>query len=383
MLAVTENNKSDNEKIVAENCKGIRALAEASPGPVLVFKQNDMSLLYANEKFRDDFDIESDQVEIRPERIYWQLLMDLRQGDGIRQEMHIRVADDSSLCLVLNAVSLSDENTDLVFTHVERAEQRDDAGTSKSSADAIQNISNLMIALSARVENLSEVLEGKGDSISGEPLGALGASATKEELAAKVSLLDRELGDFRSARSNCREWIARISDGLNDVDNVLRLHMDSGYRTCSETTDVAAMFEHAVGSSADMLKEWGITTEIVVDGSPRACLPGYVLVAVVANLVKNAAQVMFNHMTFQPSIKLRAAYVNPKLIQIEVEDNGPGIPESRKDKIFDRGFTTNLKAQGNGLAFCREAMTEIGGRIELGAPTDHAGSIFRLSVPLS
>jgi signal transduction histidine kinase/ActR/RegA family two-component response regulator len=52
-------------------------------------------------------------------------------------------------------------------------------------------------------------------------------------------------------------------------------------------------------------------------------------------------------------------------VQIEIEDQGGGIPEYIRDKIFDICFTTKAGGSGIGLATTKSIMDQHGGRIEV------------------
>ena len=68
--------------------------------------------------------------------------------------------------------------------------------------------------------------------------------------------------------------------------------------------------------------------------------------------------------------------------QILVEDNGPGIPESVRERLFESFFTTKQEGLGMGLSICRSIVESLGGRISaenLGG----GGARFRVSLPLS
>jgi len=51
---------------------------------------------------------------------------------------------------------------------------------------------------------------------------------------------------------------------------------------------------------------------------------------------------------YQPKLTIRTKSENGK-VHIEIEDNGPGIPDDIKDKILQPFFTTKKGTQGTGL----------------------------------
>lgn len=67
---------------------------------------------------------------------------------------------------------------------------------------------------------------------------------------------------------------------------------------------------------------------------------------VLLNLLKNAAQALAN--TPQPAIILRARRKSQH-VEIQVEDNGPGMDESTRQRIFEPFFTTKPLGDGTGL----------------------------------
>lgn len=370
---------------VIQHTEGVQALADMNPGPVLVFRQNDLSLIYANKMFRDIDGVDSKYNEFRPEREHWEGLMDLRQGDGIRRKMNIRVADGSSLCFNLAAVAFAHDDLDIVIAYIEAPESASvrTSDINDSARDTLHSISNLMIVLMARMDNLSKIIREKPSEKTRELLTTIGHAEKMCDVTIQASLLEREVDELLTTRSICNEWVERISDGLQDVSNILLAHVDRNYRTSPTETDLEDLLSRAIDASEAELKEWRIETNIDVSSAENVRLPKNVMVPVLSNLVKNAAQVMFNHFTFKPLIKLSVKHLNPQMVIIEIEDNGPGVPESQRERIFERGFTTKLKGQGAGLAFCKQAIAEIGGSIEVDSPVEHMGTIFRITIPVS
>jgi signal transduction histidine kinase len=62
---------------------------------------------------------------------------------------------------------------------------------------------------------------------------------------------------------------------------------------------------------------------------------------------------------------------------IQVEDNGPGIPEDVQEKIFVPFFTTKEDGSGIGLSLSRQIMRLHGGRLSVRSE-EGEGAVFTL-----
>ena len=75
-------------------------------------------------------------------------------------------------------------------------------------------------------------------------------------------------------------------------------------------------------------------------------------------------------------------------IQLSVQDDGPGIPEANRERIFQKfaqlrdAGAPKVRSSGLGLAFCRVAVESHGGRIWVES-TLGEGSTFHLILPLT
>jgi signal transduction histidine kinase len=74
----------------------------------------------------------------------------------------------------------------------------------------------------------------------------------------------------------------------------------------------------------------------------------------------------------------------PECVEIEVEDDGSGIPEAMRTAIFDRGvrLDTEKPGTGLGLAIVRDVAEIYGGSITLEESEDLGGLLARLKLPL-
>src|SRR5690606_39781859 len=87
----------------------------------------------------------------------------------------------------------------------------------------------------------------------------------------------------------------------------------------------------------------------------------------------------FRRVLFRSNIILR--YTDADSVEILVQDNGFGIPQDVIPKIFKPNFTTKSSGTGLGLAFVKQTVTGIGGKIEFMTQTN-IGTTFVLTLPI-
>ena len=65
-----------------------------------------------------------------------------------------------------------------------------------------------------------------------------------------------------------------------------------------------------------------------------------------------------------PRIDLSVIHTGSSL-QINVNDNGPGIPADQLEKVFEPRFTTKGSGTGLGLTIARSIVDQLNGRLEV------------------
>jgi len=96
------------------------------------------------------------------------------------------------------------------------------------------------------------------------------------------------------------------------------------------------------------------------------------------NLLKNAIEAIAENKDGVITIHCE---VYQEKIEIHFEDNGAGIPEDLRGKIFTPNFTTKSSGTGLGLAFVKQAIENMGGNIYFTTTID-VGTTFHISLPL-
>ncbi len=106
---------------------------------------------------------------------------------------------------------------------------------------------------------------------------------------------------------------------------------------------------------------------------------------VILNLLSNAIDFTPDKGKIELTTKKIMEYSKPETVQIEIKDNGHGIPQAIIDKIFDPYFTTRHKSSmhkgtGLGLFIAHKNMQDHGGVIEVKSKVDE-GTTFTLTFP--
>jgi signal transduction histidine kinase len=70
------------------------------------------------------------------------------------------------------------------------------------------------------------------------------------------------------------------------------------------------------------------------------------------------------------------------MVQVDVVDDGPGVPPDVVDRVFSPFFTTKPQGTGLGLAIVRKIINAHDGRIDMNAPHG-GGTQFRVTLPVS
>ncbi len=103
------------------------------------------------------------------------------------------------------------------------------------------------------------------------------------------------------------------------------------------------------------------------------------LIRVVTNLIKNSMQAIQQNRPENPRIDVRV-YAENNWAYITVEDNGMGISEENRDKVFEPKFTTKSSGMGLGLAMVKNIMETYGGNISFESIVGK-GTKFKVAIP--
>lgn len=103
---------------------------------------------------------------------------------------------------------------------------------------------------------------------------------------------------------------------------------------------------------------------------------------VLVNILRNSVDVLRNAEAVSRQITLRSRKLSENMIEIEIADTGPGIPESVLEHLFSR-FTTTKGEKGGmgiGLSISKRIIEAHGGELTAGNRPE-GGAYFRFTIP--
>lgn len=181
-----------------------------------------------------------------------------------------------------------------------------------------------------------------------------------------------------SAARNLDLAVSHIADLVSSLRSSMR-PLDADY----VHTDVAETLDDALRIVGHRLR--GLTVERAVDeGLPDVMAHPGQLTQVWINLLTNSADVLTGPQApADPRVEVRAAVTGTGGVVVAVVDNGPGVPEDVRNRIFEPRFTTKSGrirfGLGLGLGISRRIVQDHEGVIELDTRPGHTE--FRVILP--
>ncbi len=253
----------------------------------------------------------------------------------------------------------------------------DEFGAGKLSARARMPRSASIYPLAERIDHMADRIEEL--LVSQKNL----LHSVSHELRTPIARLEfaLELLDAKTEDPGQRKRIAAMEGDVRELNDLVNELLDMA-RLCSEqalrreTVDVAGLLAAAAASlppGAPML-----TVEASADGGTIEADPR-LLGRALSNLLRNAQKYA------GATIRLSARREAGKLV-IAVEDDGPGIPEEERERVFepfyrlDRSRDRATGGFGLGLSIARKAVLLHGGNVTV-ETSALGGASFKVTLP--
>jgi two-component system NtrC family sensor kinase len=182
----------------------------------------------------------------------------------------------------------------------------------------------------------------------------------------------------------CAERLEMVNDILNQAERAREVvhHLLAFSRTRKTTSleqlDLTALIRQTLVFLKNQIRINQVSvqtkmpdTPILINGNPNQ------LQQVFVNIILNAIQSMGPGGLL--TIKIKTVAGNKA--QVQISDNGPGIPEEVKTRIFDPFFTTKSEGTGLGLSVSNSIIEDHNGKISLESEQGQ-GTSFYVDLPI-
>ncbi len=264
---------------------------------------------------------------------------------------------------------------------------RDEAGRPRRMFGIVQDITERRhaeealrdvqadLARVARLTTLGELAASLAHEIN-QPLAAIATSSN-----ACLRWLNRDQPDLASAR-DAASRVVRDAHRAGDVIRSLRsLTRKSGPQLTRLDIRDAIKEVLALTRGESQRQSVVLHTNLAAEGWP--VLGDRVqLQQVLLNLIMNAIQAMAAVNDRRRELTVTVARAEPDLVQVWVEDTGPGLDPAIESRIFDPFFTTKSDGLGMGLSICRSIIEAHGGQLRGSSRAPH-GAAFHFTIPVA
>ena len=218
--------------------------------------------------------------------------------------------------------------------------------------------------------------------------------ANIEALSGQMRLIEEKLKDLPAGTSKrlglpdiLFEATAILQESKEGMARIHRIVRDLGSFSHADNDSTSSVnVNSAVESALTMLRN-ELKYRAHVERDLRATQPVRANLArlgqVFLNLIMNAAQALDETRINRNIVTVRS-YERDGFVVVEVQDNGPGIPDDVLPRIFDSFFTTKARGVGTGLGLpiSQGIVRSLGGDVTVESRHGE-GSTFRVRLPAS
>jgi two-component system sensor histidine kinase KdpD len=204
----------------------------------------------------------------------------------------------------------------------------------------------------------------------------LGAVSSLRSFPERYSATEREdlLATLQDEAERLNRFVANLLDMTRLESGAIELNL--------ELIDVAEIVGSALQRAGNVLT--GHRVEVDIEPHlPMLRLDAVLFEQVLFNLLDNAAK----YSPVGSRIDMRASR-DGELVEIEVVDEGPGIPPADFERIFDKFYRVQAEDRrragtGLGLAICRGFVEALGGWIVARNRRDRSGAVLTIRMPVT
>ncbi|MDB5882801.1 MAG: histidine kinase [Ramlibacter sp.] len=323
----------------------------------------------------------------------------IERPDGERRWVRVRGfqvrdAEDKLIChagIVTDTTERKLAHAELDATHKQLMEASRRAGMAEIATNVLHNVGNILnsvtvsagLARSALGTSQAQGLR-RAVQMLDEHAGDLGSFLTQDDkgrmLPGYLSDISKALLQEQQEMSEELEHLTRSIDHIREVVTTQQSY--AGKAGLVAPARIGDLVEDALRINGDALERDGVTVIREIGAVPRARLDRSRILQILVNLIGNAREALQEMPPESRRVTVSAEVADGGRLRICVKDEGEGISEDVRTRIFAHGFTTRKHGHGFGLHSCVQAAGEMGGSLTVRSDGPGKGATFILEVPL-
>ena len=240
--------------------------------------------------------------------------------------------------------------------------------------DLIQDVDSTRIELEKSRETL---LQSEKLALVGKLAAGMAHSIRNPFTSVKMRLFS--LSRTLELTDTQQDDLAVISDEIRHIDTIVQnfLEFSRPPKLQFQHISPSLVVDQVLQLLSHRLKSYDVEVAVIREALlPEIEADPEQLKEVLVNLIVNACEAM------EQSGSIEIVERNgDKVVYIEVRDNGPGIPVTLKDKIFQPFFTTKEDGTGLGLSIATRIIEEHRGHLSVSSD-EYRGTVFTIILPL-
>lgn len=268
--------------------------------------------------------------------------------------------------------------------------------TTHAADDAPLEEGNEVKALSRKVHHLIEdvgrtklTLERSREHlVQAEKLAMIGKLAAGVAHSVRNPLTSVKMRLFSMERTldltgTQKEDFEVISEEVEQIESIVRnfLEFSRAPKLKMQLVSPSDVVDMALELLSYRLESFDVEIQLEREGPlPKTSLDPEQLKEVLVNLIINACEAMGIGGRIVIKELIRTGGELGRWVIISVSDNGPGVPESEMDKVFEPFFSTKEEGTGLGLSIASRIVEEHGGRLFVES-VEGLGATFVITLP--
>lgn len=288
--------------------------------------------------------------------------------------------------------ALKETEAELAAAHQRIVETSRIAGMAEVASDVLHNVGNVLNSVNVSCSlAIDRVKASKASSLSKmatlleENSNRLGEFFANDPRAQQIPRFVSALADhFTNEQLHLTQELEQLLKHVEHIKQIVA--MQQSYAKVAgvvETIDPTLLVEDAVQINGAALARHDIQLQREFEQVPPIETERHRVLQILVNLIRNAKYAMDDSGRSEKLLKIKVRSNGSESVEIQVIDNGVGIPRENLTRIFGHGFTTRRNGHGFGLHSSALAIKELGGSLVAQSDGPGTGAIFTLTLPLT